>query len=368
MFDNKNVLLYPLSLLYGTASGLRNFLYTAGLMKSETFSIPVICIGNITMGGTGKTPHTEYITGLLSKEFNVAILSRGYKRKTSDFKIVTPDSTVNDCGDEPLQIAKKFPEVLVAVENRRVKGIRKIMELKPETDVIILDDGFQHRSLTPGFSILLCDYNRPMSEDNFIPYGSLRESRHNMRRADIILITKSPEGLTAIERRLIVSSTDKLPYQNLYFTTIKYQNPVPVFPGQVKEFELNWNSFKENGALLVTGIADPSPLKAYLERIFSKIIHLSFRDHHNFDDTDIMKISKSWKELDTPVKYMITTEKDAMRLRELPGFEDEMKAASFYIPVGVGFLNDDKAEFEKIISEYVRRNKKDRRFSDQQRN
>ncbi len=363
MFDNKNVLLYPVSLVYGMVTGIRNFLYNSELLRSESFPVPVICIGNITIGGTGKTPHAEYLIDLLSREFKVAVLSRGYKRNTKDFRIVTSSSTVAESGDEPLQIAKKYPGVLVTVERNRVKGVRKIMELKPETEVIILDDGFQHRRLTPGFSILLSDFNRPMPEDNLIPFGSLRESVSNIRRADVILITKTPPSISPIERRLIVTKTDKFPYQDLYFTAIKYEQPVPVFSDIPGRFDLEWNSFSDNGAVLVTGIANPDPLTEHLKRTFSTVVHITFPDHHDFTEEDIQKISNAWNELKTPVRYIITTEKDAMKLNVFSNIAGELKSAFYYIPIGIGFLNDDKEEFDKLVTEYVRRNKRNNRIS-----
>lgn len=357
MFDNKNLLLYPFSVIYGMVTGFRNFLYNAGILRSEKFSIPVICVGNITMGGTGKTPHTEYITALLSKDFRVAVLSRGYKRRTSDFNIVVSSSSVRESGDEPLQMARKFRGVLVAVERNRVKGIRKILEIRPETEVIILDDGFQHRRLSPGLSVLLCDYSKPVAEDHLLPFGSLRESRNNIRRADIILITKTPENVPPERRRFIISQFGELPHQDLYFTSLRYGQPVPVYDNESRAFNSEWNSFSNNGAVLVTGIANPALFKDHLKRTFSKIIHLSFRDHHNFVEEDMKKISKAWNQLKTPVRYVITTEKDAVKLRGFKGLEDEIKSALYYIPVEVEFLNNAKDEFDKIICDYVRRNK-----------
>jgi tetraacyldisaccharide 4'-kinase len=357
MFDNKNLLLYPLSLIYGMATGLRNFLFNAGILKSEKFSIPVICVGNITMGGTGKTPHTEYLAALLSSNFNVAILSRGYKRSTSDFNLVVSSSSVQESGDEPLQMARKFPGVLVAVERNRVKGIRKILEIRPETEVIILDDGFQHRRLSPGLSVLLSDFSKPVTEDHLLPYGSLRESRNNIRRADIILITKTPENISPETRRAIKRTFEELPHQDLFFTSLKYGQPVPVYNYVPQNFNSEWNSFSDNGAVLVTGIANPARFEDHLKRTFSKIIHLSFRDHHNFTEEDMKKISKAWNQLKTPVRYVITTEKDAVRLRGIRGLEEEIKSALYYIPVEIEFLNNDKDEFDKIICDYVRRSK-----------
>lgn len=229
MIHLKNILLYPLSLLYGLITGIRNFLYDTGILPSVEFPFPVICVGNITVGGTGKTPHTEYIAELLRKDYKVATLSRGYKRKTRDFRIATSEALVSEIGDEPMQIFRNFPDVLVTVDRNRVHGVNTILEEFPETEVIILDDGFQHRRITPGFSILLSDFERLIVRDHMLPYGNLRESKDNMRRADMILITKTPENISPIQRRIIVKEIDKSPYQNLYFTSFRYKPPVPVF-------------------------------------------------------------------------------------------------------------------------------------------
>lgn len=363
MFDNKNILLYPVSLIYGVVTGLRNFLYNTSVLQSEEFKIPIICIGNITVGGTGKTPHTEYLANLLRQHFRVAVLSRGYKRKTSDFRLATSSSTVHEVGDEPLQIARKFPDMMIAVESDRVKGIKQMLSLDPGIEVILLDDGFQHRRLTPGFSILLTDFHRPMSKDNILPFGGLRESSSNMKRADVILVTKTPLDISPINRRIFVTELEKLPYQNLYFTSIRYMDPLPVFYKDQPGYSLGWNSFSGNGAVIVTGIANPAPFADHLRRIFSEIVHLPFPDHHNYNEEDIATIQKTWNELKTPIKYIITTEKDAIRLGEFINIADELKSAFYYIPVGIQFLNDDTGEFEKLIIEYVRKNKRNNRIS-----
>jgi tetraacyldisaccharide 4'-kinase len=365
MGKNNNILLYPLSLIYGLITGIRNFLYNTGILSSVEFHLPVICVGNITVGGTGKTPHTEYLTELLSKNFKVATLSRGYKRKTRDFRIASSLSSVSEIGDEPLQISRKFPDVLVTVDINRVHGVRKILEKNPETEVIILDDGYQHRSITPGFSILLTDFERLIVRDHMIPYGSLRERKKNMRRADIILITKSPENLTPIQRRLIVKEVDKAPYQNLYFTSFKYNNPLPVFTGinQEEKF-LDLSHVEGCGIVLVTGIANPLPFKEYVHRSTEEIIHLSFNDHHNFKESDILKIVSAYGDLKSPKKYIVTTEKDAVRLREFTNIAEPFRSALFYIPVEIYFLNEDKDKFDNLIVDYVRKNKRNNRISE----
>jgi tetraacyldisaccharide 4'-kinase len=368
MVRNRNILLYPLSLFYGLITGIRNFLYNTGIFASVEFSIPVICVGNITVGGTGKTPHAEYLAELLRKNFKVATLSRGYKRKTRDFRIASSSSPVSEIGDEPMQICRKFPDVLVTVDRNRVNGVNKILEYNPDIDVIILDDGFQHRRLTPGFSILLSDFERLMVRDHMLPYGSLREGKGNMRRADIILITKSPENITPIQRRLIVKEVNKSPYQNLYFTTLTYKSPKRVFyNNDPDESQFDISQCSGCGIVLITGIANPLPLKEYLQKAFGEIIHLSFPDHYNFKEKDIISISSAYKDLKSPAKYLFTTEKDAVRLREFTNFEEPVRMALYYVPVGIEFLNDDKDEFDNMIVDYVRKNKRNNRISESQR-
>ncbi|HUX58319.1 MAG TPA: tetraacyldisaccharide 4'-kinase [Bacteroidales bacterium] len=365
MGNSNNIILYPLSLLYGLITGIRNFLYNTGILSSVEFHLPVICVGNLTVGGTGKTPHTEYLISLLQREFIVATLSRGYKRKTCNFRIASPTSHVNEIGDEPLQILRKFPDVMVTVDRNRVNGVNRILQKNQDTDVIILDDGFQHRSITPGFSILLSDFERLIVRDHLMPYGNLRESVGNMRRADIILITKSPENITPIQRRLIVKEVDKAPYQNLYFTSLTYSAPLPVFNhSDNEEGQLDISQLIGCGIVLITGIANPLALKEYLQETAGEIIHLSFPDHYNFKEKDINTIYSSYKDLKSPIKYLITTEKDAVRLREFTNIAEPIRSALFYIPVGIQFLNDDGDEFNNLIVDYVRKNKRNNRVSE----
>jgi tetraacyldisaccharide 4'-kinase len=360
MAKTRSIFLYPFSLIYGFVAGLRNFLFNAGVLRSYEFSVPVICVGNIAAGGTGKTPHAEYLISILSNNFKVALLSRGYRRKSKGFLIAGKDSTISEIGDEPLQISRKFPGITVAVDRDRVHGVNEILSLMPETSVILLDDGFQHRSLRPGLSILLTDYNNLIINDHLLPYGNLRESRHNMHRADIILITKSPEGISPIQRRLIVREMNKKPYQNLYFTSLKYCEPVPLFEDGTKA-----GPFREGkpDMVLVTGIANPAPLKEYLSGKAGELVHLCFSDHHNFIMADIDKIMKAYNDLKAPDKYIITTEKDSVRLREFTNIAEPFRSAFYYIPVGIWFLNDDKDEFDNLIIDYVRKNKKNNRIS-----
>jgi tetraacyldisaccharide 4'-kinase len=364
MGNERNILLYPFSLIYGAITGFRNFLYNSGILKQKEFRIPVICIGNITVGGTGKTPHTEYITELLRGKFRVAILSRGYLRKSKGFRIASPTDDVKDIGDEPMQMSRKFSDVTIAVDRDRVNGINSILQEKPDTEVILLDDGFQHRRVLPGFTILLTDFNRLMINDHMLPYGNLRESVINMNRADIILITKSPENISPIQRRIIVKDINKAPYQNLYFTSFEYRQPEPVFDCHTeKEPELTVSKNTAAGIVLLTGIANPLPIKEYVSKYFAEVVHLAFSDHHRFSDRDIMKVSEAFLNLSNKEKYILTTEKDAVRLREFSNIAENIRSATFYIPIGIKFLNDDKEEFDNLIIDYVRKNKRNNRFS-----
>jgi tetraacyldisaccharide 4'-kinase len=357
-----NILLYPVSLLYGVITYFRNFLYDAGILSSKEFSFPVICVGNLTVGGTGKTPHTEYLAELLGKDFKVATLSRGYKRETTDFRVASSEATVTEIGDEPVQISRKFPDILVTVDRDRVHGVQKILDDYPETQVIILDDGFQHRKIIPGFSILLSDYSRLFYKDYLLPFGKLRESKENMRRADIILITKTPERLSPIERRIIVKEIDKSDYQNLYFTSYRYKPPVPVFEGK-EELIIDKTEFAHCGIVLVTGIANPTPVLDYLEKSYKEIIHLSFPDHHNYNEKDLLSISSAYKSLKSEKRYLFTTEKDAVRFREFTNIAEPIRSALYYIPIGIYFLNEDQEEFDNLILEYVRTNSRNNRIS-----
>ena len=367
MIHLKNIILYPISLIYGLITSIRNFLYDTGILKTVEFPFPVICVGNITVGGTGKTPHTEYIAGLLKQNFKVATLSRGYKRETNDFRIASQSTQVREIGDEPLQIARNFPDVLVTVDRNRVHGVNQILKEFPATEVIILDDGFQHRRITPGFSILLSDFERLFIRDHMLPYGNLRESKENMRRADIILITKSPENISPIQRRLIVKEIDKLPYQNLYFTTFQYKPLLPVFENSSVGSYPDISKCNDCGIVLITGIANPKSLKEYLQKSFNEIIHLSFPDHHNFTEKDLKSLESAYNNLKSINRYLITTEKDAVRLREFINIAEPIKSVFFYIPVGINFLNDDKDEFDNLIIEYVKKNHRNNRVSEGKR-
>ncbi|HEX2977075.1 MAG TPA: tetraacyldisaccharide 4'-kinase [Bacteroidales bacterium] len=345
-------LLYPVSLVYGFVTAIRNTLYNTGAFRSRKFDIPVICVGNITVGGTGKTPHTEYVTGLLKNEFRTAVLSRGYMRKTSGFIVASASSGATEIGDEPAQIKLKYPELTVAVDSDRINGITRILEESPGTEVIVMDDGFQHRRLTPGFTILLTDYGRLMTRDHLLPYGRLRENVSNKRRAGVIVVTKTPPGISVLTRQQIRKEIDPLPGQSLFFTSLIYGYPMPVFS------ETTGFNPGPKGVLLLTGIANPEPLRIHLGKSFSEILLLEFPDHHNYTENDLKKIQSAYNNLKSQEKCIITTEKDAVRLREFTNIAQNLKSSFYYIPVAVGFPNDDSKEFDNLILEYVRKNKR----------
>ncbi len=358
MVKGRNIFLYPFSLLYRLITDLRNLLYDKGILRSEAFDIPVICVGNITVGGTGKTPHTEYLISLLRNNFNIAVLSRGYRRKTKGFILAHPGSKVDDIGDELLQISRKFPETPVAADRDRRNGIKMIMKEFPATDVIIMDDGFQHRGVKPGLSILLSDFNRPFTRDWLLPYGNLREKSSNSKRADIIIVTKTP-GETGINRmKEIKDEMKNRPEQKVFFSRISYFSPEAVFTGNTSVKPATELPEPSSASVwLVTGIASPGPLISYLENRYKEVIHLKFTDHHMFSENDLRKIEDRWQTIKAENKLIITTEKDAVRFKEFSNIGTYLKSFMFYIPVGVEFLKGEKQAFENIIKEYAGKNK-----------
>lgn len=356
------ILLYPIAWLYGIVVYFRNQMYDLGLLKSKEFNVPIISIGNITVGGTGKTPHVEYLVNLLRNKFEVATLSRGYKRKTKGFRYVETNSTAIEVGDEPLQIKNKFPEITVSVCEKRVVGAEKLLDLKNKTipDVVLLDDAFQHRRITPGINILLIDYNRQIKEDKLLPVGRLREGVAQMRRANIIIFTKCPNEITPITRRILMKDVDLKPYQKLFFTTLNYQELEPVFGAN----KLNDDFYINNvfSLLIVTGIASPELVHNYLKQFSKQSEVLTFADHFNYMNEDILKITQKFESINSENKIIVTTEKDAMRLKDLKDLPDELKSSLYYLPIKVKFLDNEGKEFNTKILNYVGENKSNRKL------
>jgi tetraacyldisaccharide 4'-kinase len=356
--NNYYLLLIPFSLIYGLIIWIRNTLFDFHVIRSTEFPIPVISVGNITVGGTGKTPHVEYLAELLKHEFQVAVLSRGYKRKTRRFILAKPDSGADEIGDEPAQIKRKYPDIHVAVDRRRVHGIRELMKRIPDLDVVLLDDAYQHRYVKPGLSILLIDFNRPLSEDHLLPAGRLREQAYEKRRAHIIMITKCPDRLKPIDRRILVKDLKLYPFQNLYFTKLSYGPPAPVFSEAGNALSLAEIKASKPGILMVSGIAGPRLFKKHLRGISTRITEMIFPDHHAFSDRDLTRMQQVFEEIKEENKYIFTTEKDAVRLRNFTNIGSPMRERMYYVPVGISILNDDRDSIHQQILNYVRNNKR----------
>lgn len=351
----KYLFLKLLSFFYGIAAGLRNELFNLKILPSREFDIPVISIGNITVGGTGKTPHTEYVAALLRSKFRVATLSRGYKRKTRGFFMVEQTSKVRQVGDEPLQIKLKYKDLTVAVDAKRVRGIERLLELPDKPDVILLDDAFQHQYVTPGINILLTDYNHLITKDSLLPYGRLRESASNKSRASIIIVTKCPAELKPIEERIITKELEIRPYQNLYFSRIDYGSLKPVFPADVtlKSLEL----VEGIAVLMITGIANPQSFKEYLKHGSHEIDEMIFPDHHCYTTKELDRIETKFNTLTNVRKIIITTEKDMVRFRDLETVPEIIRKSMYYIPLKISFLNGAGKDFDRKIIDYVKENK-----------
>lgn len=345
------ILLWPLSLIYGIITETRNCLFHIGILKSKRFNVPVLCVGNITVGGTGKTPHTELIITHLKDRFKVACLSRGYKRKTSGFVLADAHSTSRDIGDEPMQIKNKFDNVIVACDANRVRGIQELLTLPERPEVIVLDDAFQHRYVQADKNILLMDYNRPIYHDSLLPAGRLRENAKALKRADYIIVTKCPKDIQPIERRIVFKHLKIKAYQQLFFTYMEYGNIrelsgaiLPKAPGT------------KASIVCVTGIARPESYIEHLKNYTGNIIELKYADHYNFKEKDIKNMEKVFNDIKNTEKYIFTTEKDAMRLRDCT-LPEKLKAHIFYIPIVPVFINKQDQLLNEL-SEYVRKNQK----------
>lgn len=325
--------------MYGAVTGVRNWMFEHSVLTVEEFKVPVVSIGNITVGGTGKTPHVEYVASMLSSGYNIAVLSRGYKRKTKGFLLANNTSTPDSIGDEPLQIYRKLGRrVKVAVCENRRKGIKEIMRLFPDTQMILLDDAFQHRYVLPKVNILLVDYNRPIYEDRLLPLGRLRESPEQRERADMIVVTNCPESLSPLDVRLITKRLEIRPFQKLYFSTVEYGDLVPVFPDD-RPYDVALGGLtSRDTVMLVTGIANPRRFVRHFRRYPFKKTVCHFSDHHDFSREDIKKLTERFNSLKGERKIIVTTEKDAVRFAYNPYFPNELKKSVYYIPISVRMI------------------------------
>ncbi len=345
MLKSFRYLLFPFSLIYGGAVMLRNFLFDKKIYKSASFNFPIICVGNLATGGTGKTPTTEYLIELLKDKYEIATLSRGYKRKTKGYAIANERTTALEIGDEPMQFHEKFPDITVAVGEERIEAIPQILHDRPNTQVIILDDGFQHRYVKAGLNILLTDFKNLYSRDLMLPAGDLRDVKASRKRAEIVIVTKCKPDLSVEEKSSIKAELKLLPNQAIFFTEILYSLPFHLFT----KAPLNFNN--EVSVLLITGIANPKPLKNFIEKHVSSYDMLRYADHHIFTIDDLNDIKKQFTRIKSSNKIIITTEKDGVRLKK---FEKELIDLPIYVlPIKQHFLFEEAALFNELIESFI---------------
>jgi len=339
------ILLFPLSLIYGIIVFLRNRMYDKNIFSSTSFNLPVICVGNLSVGGTGKSPMVELLARNLKGKYKIALLSRGYKRKTKGYALANERTTALEIGDEPMQFHVKFPDVTVAVGEERLVAIPQLLQDRPATQAIILDDAFQHRAVRAGLNILLTDYNNLYTRDWFLPTGDLRDERASARRAGIIVVTKCPPDLSQEERQSIIKEIRPQTGQRVFFASLRYDLPYHIIYRDHREVTA------EDEVLLVTGIANPRSLKNYLQEYSKTYYQVAYNDHHIFTIDDLREIKKRFGQINAENKMIITTEKDAVRLVK---FEPELHDIPFYVlPIGHHFLFGEAQSFIEIIGTFI---------------
>ncbi len=339
------VLLLPFSLLYGLVIIIRNFLYNRKIFHEATFNLPIICVGNLAMGGTGKSPMVEYLIESLHKQYNIATLSRGYKRKTKGYVLANENTNALEIGDEPMQFHTKFPGIAVAVGEERIVAIPQLLHDRPDTQTIILDDAFQHRAIKAGLNILLTVYNDLFTDDFFFPTGDLRDQKTSAERADIIVITKCPSSLPEAEKENLIKRLKQREEQHIFFTTIEYQTPYHIITKNKRSISLN------DEVLLVFGIANPQPLKDYIADNTDAYEEMSYSDHYIFSIEDLKDITKRFDKIQSPNKLIVTTEKDAVRFLK---FKDQLTDIPLYVlPVQPRFLFNDGPVFDALIINFI---------------
>jgi len=345
-------LLAPFAFLYGVAIMLRNKFFDWGWLHSEEFDIPIVCVGNLTVGGTGKTPFSEFLIESLAQRYCVALLSLGYRRRTKGFVEVAVNSSFLKVGDEAKQIKLKFPDTVVAVCEKRAEGIRRIRELHPEVNLIILDDGFQHRAVEPWVSIILMDYTRPIYHDHLLPWGMLRDPVNQLHRAHFVIVTKCPDDMNALDQRIVIKSLGLFPYQGLWFTQTVSGSVTPLFPDMASE----WVSA---GApiIVMAGIAHPAPLIRTLDKEYKVVDTLIFRDHHPYRMRDLRKMERALA-LAPPGTIIVTTEKDAVKLTNRKRIPLSIQRALYFLPIKIVFRNEGEKSFLPRVEKYVNANQK----------
>lgn len=340
-------LLFPFALLYGLVTKVRNILFDTKILPSAHFQTPIISVGNLVAGGSGKTPMVEYITRLISSNKSIAILSRGYKRKTKGYRLANDSDTSETLGDEPLQYHQKFSNVNVAVCESRKEGIKKLINAIQPLDAVILDDAFQHRFVKPKLSILVTDYYKLFTKDWLLPYGMLREHISGRKRAEIIVVTKTPRIFSPIVRKQLLEEIKPYPGQLVCFSYINYLPFVPVYP---ERFNSSINPDNVYSIIMVTGIGNPGPMEEYLRRQCTDLELMEFADHHAFTSKELLLLSEKFKYLPTRRKIIVTTEKDAKRLQNKEAIEILGDLPVFYTPIAFDFHPADKILFDQAVN------------------
>jgi tetraacyldisaccharide 4'-kinase len=345
LLKSVRILLFPFSLLYGLVVIIRNYLFDKNIIRSVSFNLPIIGVGNLSVGGTGKSPMVEYLITMLQDKYQLATLSRGYKRKTKGYTLAHADTTALEIGDEPMQFYNKFPSVAVAVGEERIVAVPQLLHDRPATNVIILDDSFQHRSIHPGFNILLTEWGNLFTRDFFLPTGDLRDQTSSYQRADVIVVTKCPTEISIADAQTIRKEIKQLPKQHVLFSTIQYTDLYHIVSKQKKTISA------EDEVLLVCGIANPKPLKNYLVQRSKTYYQLSFSDHHIFTIDDLREVIRKFEEIQAAQKIIVTTEKDAVRLIK---FKDELTAIPLYVlPIQHRFLFGEGTRFDEIVNTFI---------------
>ena len=347
-FSVVRFLLYPFALIYGAVVWLRNRLYDSGFFSSVEFSVPVITVGNLSVGGTGKTPHVEYLIRLLQYQYRVATMSRGYKRRTQGFLLADEKANALRIGDEPMQYHMKFPELAVSVAEERMTGIPSLLQRRPEVEVVLLDDAFQHRSVKAGINMLITDFSRPFYNDYILPYGRLREGRKAYKRANVIVVSKCPPQLSREEAAVMRQKIRPLAQQQVFFSAIRYEAPYDFFTSEVV-------SLKGKNVLLVCCIARPEPLVAEVKNTAADVHVLSYPDHHYFLSRDLEEIKSAYAGWDRQDKVIVTTEKDATRLHLQLDKIREWNIPIIVLPIAVHILFNEGPQLDALILDYVSR-------------
>ncbi len=352
--DTWKVILFPFAWIYGWVIRFRHWLFDAKLIPTATFDIPTIGVGNLCMGGSGKTPFVEYLVRLLSKEYKLATLSRGYGRKTKGFLIVNQFSDHKDVGDEPMQFARKFGgKITVAVDRNRKEGIEHLMQDDENLDLVLLDDVMQHRFVKAGLNILLTSFDKLYMDDYLLPVGSLRDTVATAKKADAIVVTKTHNVLSPFTRRRVIEILHPQPHQKVYFSYLSYGDFVPL-----PDFEAVKLPKKLNTIILFTGIANSYPLQEYLRDLCSDLIVIDFPDHHVFSKKDLQLVVKSFDDAFSQNKMIVTTEKDSMRLINSPYLSELKNLPVFYVPIEMKLHGTDAINFENQIRKYVKNNRR----------